>query len=344
MALLKAWIVFFSIAFVLFLVITALRCSGGPSATYNQVPLHDGQSQTDGEMQDTCETVSLSESQIDSETQHNPIEAMYRRLVVLTAFSSNHFREALDMIGSVQRYLPCAKIIVYDIGLKREERGKVSVFCNVELRSFKFNKYPPYVKRNINNYAWKPLILHEVVDEGYDVILFGDTSLRLIAHNISTALQCLLDFPFLDIKFAYLSIISTTHDKMIKYFQFPPSRQYMAHWGSIQSGGWFILVNDLTREMLIAPWVDCALHKECIAPEGATKGHCKHSLNTRNDGTYIGCHRYDQSALNIILAKNFGFEIWDKVVRNELTSRLATVVRHPEGIYPVKQYPHCNNS
>ena len=36
------------------------------------------------------------------DVQSNPIEAMYQRLVVLTAFSSNHFREALDMIGYLQ--------------------------------------------------------------------------------------------------------------------------------------------------------------------------------------------------------------------------------------------------
>ena len=172
------------------------------------------------------------------------------------------------MIGSVQKYLPYVNIIVYDIGLSTNERVNVSEFCNVELRSFNFTKYPSHVKMNINNFAWKPLILQELVDQEYDVILYGDTSLRMMAHNITTALQCLLDFPLLDFKPGYNPIISLTHDQMIHYFQFPPSRQYMAHWRALQAGGWFLFE---TREKLITPWVDCALYEECIALESTEK-------------------------------------------------------------------------
>ena len=66
---------------------------------------------------------------------------------------------------------------------------------------------------NIRNFAWKPLILQELVDEEYDVILYGDASLRVTANNIGTALQCLLDFPFLDVMQMNISTISTTHDR-----------------------------------------------------------------------------------------------------------------------------------
>ena len=329
MALSRTRVALLSIAATLYLVIDVLYRSSG---TYSTIVPHG-----------PAKLVSRPADQTASETQHNSIEAMYRRLVALNAFSSNHYREALDMIGSVQKYLPHTKIIVYDIGLTAEERESVSTLCNVELRSFNFNKYPPHVKRNIRNFAWKPLILQELVDEEYDVILYGDASLRVTAHNIGTALQCLLDFPFLDVMQMNISIISTTHDQMIKYFEFPPSRQYMAHWGTIQGGGWFLLVNDLTREKLIAPWVDCALHKECIAYESKKRKLCDFTLNVHDNGTYVGCHRYDQSALNIILAKHFGLDVWDKVVRENITSQLVTFVRRPQGVYPVKHYPHCNH-
>ena len=330
MALSRTRVVLLSVAATLYLVIHALyRFSG----TYSTIVPKGPAKLVSRPADQTAST---------SETQHNPIEAMYRRLVALTAFSSNHYREALDMIGSVQKYLPHTKIIVYDIGLTAKERENVLTFCNVELRSFNFNKYPPYVKMNLKNYAWKPLILQELVDEDYDVILYGDASLRVTAHNITTALQCLLDFPFLDIRASRVSsVMSVTHDEMIKYFQFPPSRRYMAHWREIESGGWFLLVNDLTRQKLIAPWVDCALHKECIAPEGARR-ECNYELkfNVHKDGTYVGCHRYDQSALNIILAKHFGLHVWNKVVKRKITRQLA---RYPQGIHPVMHHPHCNH-
>ena len=90
---------------------------------------------------------------------------------------------------------------------------------------------------------------------------------------------------------------------------------------------------------------DCALHKECIAPEGARR-ECNSALkfNVHKDGTYVGCHRYDQSALNIILAKYFGSGVWNKVVKRKITSQLLTIVRNPQGIYPVIHHSHCNHT
>ena len=282
----------------------------------------------------------LPEGQKD--VQLNPLTAaMYQRLVVFTAFSSNHSEEALDMIGSVQKYLPHTKIIVYDIGLSTEERGKVAKYCNVELRTFDFAKYPPHVK-NIKNYAWRPFMLQELAQE-YDVILYGDASLRITGYNIRKALECLLDFPFLAVKPAPQPIIALTHEKQIEYFNFPPSRKYMAHWKTVQATAWFLLVNDLTREKIIAPWVDCVSHEECVAPHGARKGKCNFTLLEHNDGSYVGCHRFIQSALNIILVREFGLEIWDKVVRTDVMDSLGTIFRHPQGIYSVHSHPKCTD-
>ena len=57
------------------------------------------------------------------------------------------------------------------------------------------------------------------------------------------------------------------------------------------------------KEKFIEPWLDCALHVECVAPGGAKLGPC---VNITHDGHYVGCHRYDQSALGLILAREFG--------------------------------------
>ena len=69
------------------------------------------------------------------------------------------------------------------------------------------------------------------------------------------------------------------------------------------------------KEKFIEPWLDCALHVECIAPKGSKGWPCGHIIN--HDGHYIGCHRYDQSALNLILAREFGPEV-AMIVRNHV--------------------------
>ena len=57
--------------------------------------------------------------------------------------------------------------------------------------------------------------------------------------------------------------------------------------------------NSVMKEKLIEPWLDCAVHKRCIAPGGTRVRPCQ--FTSRHEGQYIGCHRYDQSALNVIL-------------------------------------------
>ena len=91
---------------------------------------------------------------------------------------------------------------------------------------------------------------------------------------------------------------------MIEYLHFPKARKDLANMYSIEAAGFLMWANTIMKELLIEPWLDCALHRECIAPLGATLRPCIFTKN--HDGHYIGCHRYDQSALDIILAREFG--------------------------------------
>ena len=67
-----------------------------------------------------------------------------------------------------------------------------------------------------------------------------------------------------------------------------------------------MLANDLMKGKLIVPWLGYALHKECISPSGAKLLPCQ--FTKRHDGHYVGCHRYDQSAMNLIMAHEFGLD------------------------------------
>ena len=149
---------------------------------------------------------------------------LYDHLVVVTAFSDNHFEEAKDMIASMQICLPDKKIIVYDLGLSSKKKREVRKYCNVELRSFPFENYTqPHVKE-LNSYAWKPIIA-KLVSQEYDVIMYGDASLRIISCNMSKAMEHLLKFPFLDLHPLPFRAIEFTHDGMMEYLHYPKHRK-----------------------------------------------------------------------------------------------------------------------
>ena len=276
-------------------------------------------------------TLSSSSSETASWDRIASVAEMYERMVIATAFSSNHFEEAKSMIASVQKCLPGKKIIVYDLGLVRNQRKQVRRYCNVELRRFPFDKYKSYMK-NLHYYSWKAVVVKKVSME-YDVIMYGDTSLKMISCNITKALAYLFEFPFLCTSPAGFRAIEFTHDGMIKYLGYPPTRECLAGVKSVQAGCWLMWANSAIREKVIKPWLDCSLHKECIAPIGA-KLHPCHFLNVHN-GVYADCHRYDQSALNIILTREFGLDAVEKASKLKITKSVWKIVRGPSNEYKV---------
>ena len=249
---------------------------------------------------------------------------MYNRLVVVTCASSNHFRESKDMIASVQKYLPHSKILFYDLGLTERERLEVRNYCNVELRPVSWDKYPPHAK-SLMKYAWKPLVINEVAAE-YDLIMYGDASVRMLSPDIGPVLGSLIEVPFLSLP-GSSKIISYTHDGMISYLKYPPSRKDMVNWGTLQGGSWIMLLNQDMKENVLKPWVDCALHEQCIAPSGSAVSPCRNRI--KKIGEYIGCHRFDQSALNIVLAKRFGLNMYNHLTNVDIAPKVWRMIRYP---------------
>ena len=250
------------------------------------------------------------------------LDFLYCKLVVFTGISSNHYSEAQDMIATFQHYLPSTRIIVYDIGLADNQRTQLRKYCNVEVRIFQFNKYPNHV-RDLHVYAWKPLITNEVAEE-YEVICYADASARVMGP-FKPVFPLLLKFPFMSGSAYGLPIIPMTKDEQLRYLKFPYTRQKSGFFGHIESGLWVVWVNRLMRRKLLESWVDCALHKECIAPPGSVLEPCNYDAAWRHDGPgrFVGCHRFEQSALSVILIREFGLGVWNLAVHPERTSVFA---------------------
>ena len=62
---------------------------------------------------------------IDIDKHMPDINDLFKRTVIVTAFSENHLFEAKGMIASSQKHMPQNKIVVYDLGLTPATKAKV---------------------------------------------------------------------------------------------------------------------------------------------------------------------------------------------------------------------------
>ena len=100
-----------------------------------------------------------------------------------------------------------------------------------------------------------------------------------------------------------------THPAMLTYFQIPQQCQLSSFYEV--TGGFVVLKNEVfVQKAILDPWVACAFSPNCMCPsETGGKTNCLNFLAcTARTDPYFRCHRFDQSALGMILASLFGRE------------------------------------
>ena len=206
----------------------------------------------------------------------------------------------------------------------------------------------------------KPLIVQEVSIE-HEVIMYFDCSVRLVSPISGSLLMYLarsrpafiagslfgkgynrsesLDKP----------IVSYTHNGMLKYLfpkkslDLPALRRELAVWGHIESGCWLMWFTSEVRKKILNNWVDCAVHEECMAPQGTSIWGCMEEFLDKYApiGEFIGCHRYDQSALNLILYREFGLSSMYSICHSSVLN-VFEVERYPTKHYTIREI--CESS
>ncbi|XP_053380369.1 uncharacterized protein LOC123544933 [Mercenaria mercenaria] len=227
--------------------------------------------------------------------------------VFVTAFDSTYFNESEGLFKSLHenfldnsKYKKDVHIVAYDMGLTTLEALMVKRSCQCELRKFQFEYLPLHV-RALTTYAFKPIIVQEVLME-FGFVWWVDTSIRFTTNNI-------------DLQIAYTkakgilytvsrnslmkgSLTKNTLNATFNYFQEDHCkfRPFHAVWATT-----LLFHFDRVTRAVVKAWVICALNKPCIAPTGSEyKRGC--SLKENYDGR---CHRFDQSAFGIIIRRLF---------------------------------------
>lgn len=96
-------------------------------------------------------------------------------------------------------------------------------------------------------------------------------------------------------------VSSLTYTKMFKHFKARAEDYYFQE--SAKTSQLIIYNTKKIHNELMLPWVKCALVEECINPTGAQNVACDYERKPLFK--YSGCHKYDMSALNVILGKIF---------------------------------------
>jgi hypothetical protein len=260
-------------------------------------------------------------------------EANIRKFpVFLTAASSNHFGEVQALIENIhQTVLPHVKdlkLIMYDIGLSPGELNMSKLFCaqtKCEVRTFPFSHYPPHV-RQLLGYAWKPIIIQTVLKE-YDFVWWMDSSIGFKTGNLSVLVKAALkygvqgiitarrpnitDYDILSTMFTNGSITARTDTRMFDFLGESPC--LFRRSNEIGGGFNMWLRTPFTTFHILRPWVSCALSIRCMALPGSNR-QCPPA--PPGSGEISGCHRYDQSALGIIITRLFHRDISEVIMPN----------------------------
>lgn len=253
---------------------------------------------------------------------------------VISLVSDNHFDEVVGMIATVHKVMPKRSVIVYDGGLSKKHKTMLGSFCRTIVRAYRSDLYGVLVG-NLWEYRFKPLLIHSAIDE-FGGAVYADSSIRF--HRPVT------DIPLLQHGYGFVTfgpastspIHAFTHDTMLKYFGV--SRDDVTN-ATIAIGGINVwLDRQFAQEVVLWQWFRCVLDKNCIAPNGAKLSPCDFALG-KIPGRYIGCHRFDQSALSVILLKTFHNRFGDGTILKDPEDLKYVVVEREksEGLAPCKR-------
>ncbi|XP_046564324.1 uncharacterized protein LOC124273154 isoform X1 [Haliotis rubra] len=219
----------------------------------------------------------------------------------ITAGSSDHFLESQALIKNLHLTvfprLHNYTFIYYDIGLEEDEREQLQRLCMCEVRKYPFEKLPTRL-RFIRGFTWKPIIINAHLPTT-DYIVWVDSSVRFRTGQLTPMFE---DARARGLAFSPVgkyALAEHTSKDMFQYFS--DSACHFSQYNEAEAG-FQILHNDpFIRNFLVKVWTACALDPLCMATDQSEpQFHCNNKIRQ-----YSKCHRFDQSAYSLILAKLF---------------------------------------
>jgi hypothetical protein len=214
-------------------------------------------------------------------------------VIVVTAASANHagpLRYLLESLRALEARVEC-----YDLGLTRGDIRALPRWEGLFYHKFDYDAYPPHMNVNVKagEYAWKPVIVAEVVERlrargASEDVLWSDAGTYF--HTLDPMTQRVRTSGGLWVRASSGTMRQWTHPRMFAYLgaaagDYGDRRNADATLVGFATGHPSAEVRDRVYRDIIGPWKTCAMAKDCIAPAGSSR---------RN-------HRQDQAALSYLV-------------------------------------------
>uniref|UniRef100_A0A914PIU9 Uncharacterized protein n=1 Tax=Panagrolaimus davidi TaxID=227884 RepID=A0A914PIU9_9BILA len=235
------------------------------------------------------------------------IETLGLKDLAIVSFSSlNHLSEAIRSCDSFQQN-PSLNNTPFLIYLSNDVSETVktlySELCPIaKIIPLNLSDYPDYVQ-DLSQYRFKP-IYQALSLQKYKVILNVDTSIRFDPNfNFSNLISDVIKQNPTDVTLLASNshnMFSVTHPKMFECFPHINKKAVNNKIHTIQKRPLILWIGSENGLKIMKKFITCALHPECMGPTGSTT-NCDYSLMTKFPNRFSGCHRFDQSAINLIL-------------------------------------------
>jgi len=204
----------------------------------------------------------------------------------VTGASKNHESTLLSFLENYhEKNRENIPLVVYDLGLSSTTLLLIQKHHPwTEVRWFNFSRYPDFFDIGVarGEYAWKPIIVKEMLDTTSTMVLWLDSGDKL------THPDSLSDVFFIMSQNGYFTtetdgtIATWVHPEMRAFFNFHDEHKPMCNGAIIGLDKNYPNI----YEEVVEPWAQCALNKACIAPGSSSRAN----------------HRQDQSALTMLLS------------------------------------------
>ncbi|XP_061192952.1 uncharacterized protein LOC133201181 [Saccostrea echinata] len=241
---------------------------------------------------------------------------------LVTAVSQQTLSQIEHLVTSIQYFYPKEDIYVFDLDLNDDQRLKLSSFCNVRMRGFWLNLFPSFI-HDLSNFYWRPLIIQTALAE-FGHIAWINPGFKVSSMAFNDLVHKSEEPGILVIgQNADYSTFAVTHPKMYKYLTV--DRRELFKSPHIEMRAMIIHNTDEVMNNFMKLLTACAVEEQCLSPPGAAS-KCRFDVTGRE---YADCHRYDESAVNIIL-------------KNWLGHKSATYMVKSNFLQPINKYDRAN--